>query len=229
MLRYIKSILKNPLTLWLKWLLSKFFYEFKYSKQQLSVGYLVRFSNCRFGRFNTLYETASLSNVTLGDFTFIGVASKIANAQIGKFSSIGSEVLIGLGKHPSRDFASTHPAFYSIQKQAQETFVDSSSFEEFAECKIGNDVWIGSRAIVLDGLTIGDGAIVAAGAVVTKDVPAYAVVGGTPAKVLRYRFETSEIEYLEQMKWWDKDLEWLREHAKNFQHIDHFIDANPLV
>lgn len=226
---YIQSVLKNPFTIWLKWLLSKFFYEFKYSKQNLSVGYFVRFSNCSFGCNNTLYEAASLSNVKLGDFTFIGVASKIANAQIGKFSSIGSEVLIGLGKHPSRDFVSTHPIFYSTHKQAQETFVSSSGFEEFAECKIGNDVWIGSRAVVLDGVTIGDGAIVAAGAVVTKDVPAYAVVGGVPAKVLRYRFEATEVEFLNQIKWWDKDLDWLRKHADQFQHIHHFMNENQLV
>ena len=225
MIGLIKSILKNPFSIWLKYLLCKFFYEFKFSKQHLSIGYLARFSNCKFGSFNTLNESSTLSNVELGDFTFIGRESNISNANVGKFSSIGSEVLVGLGKHPSRDFVSSHPIFYSVQKQAQETFVNRSYFEEFAQCKIGNDVWIGSRAIVFDGVTIGDGAIVGAGAVVTRDVPAYAVVGGTPAKILRYRFKSSEIKYLEQIKWWDKDIQWLRDHAKKFQYIDQFRDT----
>ena len=117
MISHIKSILKNPFSIWLKYLLCKFFYEFKFSKQHLSIGYLARFSNCKFGSFNTLNESSTLSNVELGDFTFIGRESNISNANVGKFSSIGSEVLVGLGKHPSRDFVSSHPIFYSVQNR----------------------------------------------------------------------------------------------------------------
>ena len=94
------------------------------------------------------------------------------------------------------------------------TFSANSYFDEFAPIKIGNDVWVGARAIILDGVTIGDGAIVGAGAVVAKDVPAYAVVGGVPAKVLRYRFEQAEIDLLEQLKWWNKDIDWLRKNCE---------------
>lgn len=68
---------------------------------------------------------------------------------------------------------------------------------------IGNDVWIGIRCIIMDGVSIGDGAVVAAGSVVTKDVAPYAIVGGVPAKVIRFRFNDSVIEKLLQLKWWD--------------------------
>jgi acetyltransferase-like isoleucine patch superfamily enzyme len=145
--------------------------------------------------------------------------SRLTNADIGKFCSIGSEVLCGLGKHPSHDFVSTHPIFFSMRKQAQISFVSDSCFEESAPIKIGNDVWIGTRAIIMDGITIADGAIVAAGAIVVNNVPAYAIVGGIPAKVLGYRLDEKNIEHLKAFKWWDKDVGWLRKNATKFQGI----------
>jgi acetyltransferase-like isoleucine patch superfamily enzyme len=218
-MRLILQLIKNPLVIWGKWLLKKTYYEFRYRDKRFLIGYLSRFSNCRFGRFNVLSERSALTNVKLGDFTFIGANSRVFNAEVGKYSSVGADVLIGLGKHPSRKFVSTHPIFYSPSKQSQITFAYDSLFEEFEQIKIGHDVWIGTRATVLDGVTIGNGAIVGAGAVVTKDVPAYAVVGGVPAKVLRYRFDSAEINFLEEFSWWDKDQEWLRKNYDLFRDI----------
>lgn len=223
LLNIIRSILRNPVTLWIKWLVSKFYYEHKYTSKNLKIGYMASFSNCRFLSYNTLSDGVVLSNVKMGDFSYIGVNSKVANTDIGKFSCIGHEAIIGLGRHPSRDFVSVHPIFYSPDCQAQITFASPPFWEQFAQIKIGNDVWIGARAIILDGVTIGDGAIVGAGAVVTKDVPAYAVVVGVPAKVLRYRFEPTEIDFLNQFKWWDRDIDWLREHASIFHNIQQLI------
>ena len=88
---------------------------------------------------------------------------------------------------------------------------------------IGNDVWIGLNATILDGVTIGDGAIVAAGAVVTKDVPPYAVVGGVPAKIIKYRFTESQIDFLLKFRWWEKDRKWIQQNYKRFQDIESFI------
>ena len=191
-------------------------------KNKLSIGYLAQFTNCQFGSYNTLCSEARLINATLGDFTYVAEKSRLTNTNIGKFSCIGPEVIAGLGKHPSRDFVSTHPIFFSKLKQAQISFVADSYFNEFSPIKIGNDVWIGARAIIMDGITIGDGAIVAAGAVVTKDVPSYAIVGGVPAKVLRYRFDEKEIEYLMEFKWWDRDVRWLSLNVTKFHNIQEF-------
>ena len=86
--------------------------------------------------------------------------------------------------------------------------VDSNyDFAEYRPITIGNDVWIGARAMVMDGVEVGDGAIVAANAVVTKDVPPYAIVGGVPAKVIRYRFAPEKIEALQLLQWWSWPLE----------------------
>lgn len=237
-MKFIWIILKNPLVNWVKWLVGAIYYERKYAKKSLSIGYMARFTNCHFGNhntlhggamlinvvlgnYNTIYNDARLINVTLGDFSYASSNSQLANIDIGKFSSIGPEVIAGLGKHPSRNFVSTHPIFYSPLGQLKITFVSDSFYKEFEQIKIGNDVWIGARAIILDGVTIGDGAIVAAGAVVTKDVPAYAVVGGVPSKILRYRFEPAEIEFLKKYKWWDKDIDWLRQNCETMRNITH--------
>jgi len=219
----ISAIIRNPFTLWLKWLVRKTYYEHKHADKSLEIGYLANISNCQFGRHNTLSSDVVLCNVALGDFSYIAANSKFVNAEIGKFTSIGPEVIAGLGMHPSRDFVSLHPIFFSAHYQAQITFASPPYWEEFAPIKIGNDVWVGARAVILDGVTIGDGAIIGAGAVVTKDVPDYAVVGGVPAKVIRYRFEQEEIEFLLRFKWWDMEIDWLKSNAPKFHNVQNFI------
>lgn len=223
-----KTLIKNPMTIWLRWFVSKYYLEWKFADKKLSIGYMAKFSDCTFGMFNTIYGEVILDKTDLGDYSFIAPKSRLSNVEVGKFCSIGSEVIIGLGKHPSRDFVSTHPIFYSPVGQAQITFSGESFFDESSPIKIGHDVWIGTRALVLDGVKVGNGAIIGAGAVVVKDVPPYAIVGGVPAKVLRYRFESAKIEFLEQMKWWDKDINWIREHAEQFYHIDYLMKASLL-
>jgi acetyltransferase-like isoleucine patch superfamily enzyme len=225
----ISSILKNPLSVWLKWLVQKHYFELKYAKKKLKIGYLATVNNCQFGSYNTLYAGVVLHNVTLGDFTYISENGKLVNTDVGKFSCIGPEVHVGLGKHPSRDFVSTHSFFFSPLWQVQNSLTDASFFEEFAKIKIGNDVWIGARAIILDGVTIGDGVIVGAGAVVTKDVPDYAVVGGVPARVLRYRFDPTEIDYLKRFEWWNQDINWIRKNVSKFHNIKQFLQSENIT
>ena len=219
-MKLLKVLLKNPISLWVVWIIRTFYFTLRNSKINLSIGYLARFTNTQFGKYNTLYPEAVLNNVSIGDFSYIGEKSRLMNTNIGKFSCIGPEVLAGLGMHPSREFVSTHPIFFSPLQQAQVSFVSVSCFDEHAPIRIGSDVWIGARAIILDGISISDGAIVAASAVVTRDVPAYAIVGGVPARVLRYRFDDEEISYLKELKWWDKNENWLRENAVHFRSIN---------
>lgn len=222
----LKLVLINPMTLWLRWLLIKFTYQSKFSGKHLSVKYMAHISRSNFGNYNVVYEYAELVDVELGDYSYIASRSRLSKVSIGKFSCMGPEVIVGLGMHPARDFVTTHPAFFSPSCQAGFTFSSQAAFQEFANSKIGNDVWIGARAIILDGISIGDGAIIAAGAVVTKDVPPYAVMGGVPAKVLRYRFEPSEIDYLLTFRWWDKDFAWLNENHTRFHNVKDFCKPN---
>jgi acetyltransferase-like isoleucine patch superfamily enzyme len=221
----LKSIAHNPLTAWLKWLAVKVYYESTHSAENIRIGYMAKVSKSTFGRYATVYERAVLSKVALGDFSYVGPGSRLNDTSVGKFSCIASDVLIGLGSHPSRNYVSIHPAFFSPALQAQISFASRSYFDEDSRCAIGNDVWIGARAMILNGLTIGDGAIVGAGAVVTKNVPAYAVVAGVPAKVVRYRFEPAQIAFLTQFKWWDRDVRWLQENFMKFHDINLFSQA----
>jgi acetyltransferase-like isoleucine patch superfamily enzyme len=215
----IRTLAKNPISLWLRWLWRKFIYERKHSEKHLKIHYMVSFTDCFFGSYNVLYERATLRQVTLGDYSYIAANARISRASIGKFCGIGPEVMIGLGMHPSRHFVSTHPAFYSRISPCGASFTEEGKFDEFKDVRIGNDVWIGARAILMDGVTVGDGAIVGAGAVVTRDVPPYAVVTGIPAKVIRYRFSNDEIDWLLKFKWWNMGDQWLKENASLFEGV----------
>jgi acetyltransferase-like isoleucine patch superfamily enzyme len=214
----LKAILKNPLTIWMNWLWHKVLTERR--NKNLRLGYMSRAVNCRFGANNVIYDDVLLSSVSLGDLTYVSNGCRLQNTTVGKFACIGPDVLCGLGRHPSRDFVSVHPAFYSPLAQGGITFVSESLFEEYAPIVIGNDVWIGARAIILDGVVIGNGAIVGAGAVVTSSVPPYAVVAGAPARVMRYRFTPEQINLIESSKWWDWDLALLRERYPSFQDVE---------
>ncbi|WP_084759090.1 CatB-related O-acetyltransferase [Subdoligranulum variabile] len=119
------------------------------------------------------------------------------------------------------------PGFFSIKTEGICSYTQEQRFEEYRYvdddkryfCEIGNDVWIGSDVIILQGVKIGNGAIVASGAVVTKDVPDFAIVGGVPAKIIRYRFTKDEINFLNQLQWWNRQEKWIQNHALYFSDI----------
>lgn len=200
-------------------------------------------SACRFA-FNTTIDSTStfeganrlgsnsvLLNSSVGYGSYISENSFIKNTIIGRFTCIAPNVMTVAGNHPL-NFVSVHPAFYSsIQIPS---YVDETKFKEYkyidqkkkTSIVIGNDVWIGTRATILEGVNIGDGAVVAAGAVVTKDVPSYAIVGGVPSKVIKYRFDDETINKLLEFQWWNKGEDWIQQHASEFENVNLFIERN---
>lgn len=153
----------------------------------------------------------------MGLGTYISIHSSIAG-KIGRFTSVGPYCRVIMGRHPyTYPFASTSPMFFSLQKQTGYTFATRQMFVEtkYAEGEnlvvIGNDCWIGAGVSIVVGVSIGDGAVILAGAVVTKDVPPYAIVGGIPAKVLKYRYDEETVNVLLNNKWWKRSDKWLKE------------------
>jgi len=218
----MNKLIVNPMSIYIKRLLNARWLEFRYRQQNLRIGYMSCAYACKFGKSNKIYDYALLSEVELGDFTYISSNTSIIKTKVGKFCSIAQNVQCGLGMHPTGTFVSTHPIFYSTKKQCGISFAENDCFTESKKTKIGNDVWIGANSIVLDGVTIGDGAIIGAGAVVTKDVPPYAIVGGVPAKLIRYRFDNKDIEFLLKNKWWNKNTTWLKENYLSLHDIKNF-------
>lgn len=176
------------------------------------------------GEYVALIKGAILNSVNIGDFSYISHDSIVNNVEIGKFCSIGHNVQIGLATHPSKVFVSTSPVFFSNNNSScPMSFRDDKIFDDdVPRTVLGNDIWIGANAIIPGGIHIGTGAIVAAGAVVVKDVPPYAVVGGNPAKIIRHRFTEEQIKLLLESEWWDWPIEKLRQRVDDFSDIEKF-------
>lgn len=175
-----------------------------------------------FGGYNRI-GAGSVFSGQLGRYSYLGEDCRI-NAKIGKFCSIGQRVVTVGGTHPTRTWVSVHPAFYSDAKQCGTSFVSKTLFEEATPpAVIGNDVWIGAGAMLVGGVTVGNGAVIAAGAVVTKDVPPYTVVGGVPAKEIRRRVDAETAERLEKTAWWDWPDARLQENCADFVDVDLFL------
>lgn len=185
----------------------------------LVLGKRVDLTGVVFGRHVQVHDDVRIWWSTVGNYSYVGTGSSLIRAKLGKFCSIAPGVMLGSGSHPARKTVSSHPAFYLRRPALGWTMVAAGHEEEFAQTEVGNDVWIGARAIIRDGVTIGDGAIIGAGAVVVKDVPAFTVYGGVPARLLRARFDPDDTAFLARVRWWDRDEAWLREHVSAFADV----------
>jgi acetyltransferase-like isoleucine patch superfamily enzyme len=174
------------------------------------------------GQHCVIFRDTAIFNSTIGDHTFVQKYSFIQHTTVGKFCSIAMRVTIGLGQHPIGR-VSSHPAFYSSTQPLAKTFSPADNFTPFEAIDIGHDVWIGQNAMIMDGVKVETGAIIAAGAVVTKDVPAYAIVGGVPAQIIKYRFDEATRNRLLQTQWWTLPDDWLQTHVALFADPAEFL------
>lgn len=144
----------------------------------------------------------SLFNSSIGRYSYLGYDCEIINTEIGSFCSLSSGIHIGLAQHPI-DWVSTSPVFQDVSNSSVKGRFAKLELPKPKRTRVGHDVWIGTNAIIKAGVNVGTGAVIASGAIVTKDVPPYAIVGGCPAKVIRFRFDEEIIKELLQSKWWE--------------------------
>jgi phosphonate metabolism protein (transferase hexapeptide repeat family) len=160
----------------------------------------------RLGPWTELMAGCRMADCELDAYSYAAHGADLANSTVGRFCSIAAATRIGPGNHPMGR-ATQHHCTY---RRAQYGFAAADDAAFFADRSgdrvvIGHDVWIGHGVIVLPGVTVGTGAVLAAGAVVTKDVPPYAIVGGVPARFIKWRAEPALAERLLATRWWDWD------------------------
>ena len=159
--------------------------------------------------------------ISIGDYSYISGPSSIINpCKIGKYCSIARGVIIGPGNHPLTS-VSSHPFLY----RKEYDFIKKDLKVDYQSIPIiGNDVWIGMNSIIMKGVKIGDGAIIAAGSIVTKDVEPFSIVGGIPAKHIKYRFSKDECERLKKIRWWNWEHQKIIDKLNTFNDISLFLD-----
>lgn len=179
------------------------------------VGDFSRVTNSVLKGHNRIDRNTLIYHSQFGKNSYIGSNSVVMHAEIGKFCSLSWGITIGPANH-DYEFISSHDFlyndFYGI-KPKNGTVV----YDRFSEkTKIGNDVWIGTGAVILNGIKVGDGAVIGANAIVTKDVLPYAIIVGNPGKIVKFRFSEKIIEQLLELKWWDFPNSVLSEHFHSF-------------
>lgn len=208
------------------WIYSR--YKFR-NKVKLALNSYVTLKS-EFEGMSQIFENVKFHG-KLGYGSYIGNNSSFS-ADIGRFTSIAPYVRCNPGVHPyTYPFATTAPCFFSLNphhSQNGSTYATEQLFDEYAlydkdkgvAVKIGSDCWIGEGSFLVGGIKIGNGAVVLAHSVVTKDVPDYAIVGGVPAKIIKYRYDNETIEFLQNVKWWNNEMDWFKDNWRLLTDID---------
>ena len=173
--------------------------------------------DCVLGRYTEIGPGCKVQHSRLGDYSYLYAQNDVIYADIGKFCSIATAVRINPVNHPSHTRVAQHHMTYRCSKYGFGPDDQSVTAErEALRVILGNDVWVGHAAILLGGVTVGDGAVVAAGAVLTHDVQPYEIVGGVPARHIGWRFPEPIRESLLRIRWWDWDHETVGRRLKEF-------------
>jgi acetyltransferase-like isoleucine patch superfamily enzyme len=182
---------------------------------------------------NFIDKNVNIENSIVGFGSYIGKNSSLARSKIGRFCSIANEVKVVNGFHPTKKIVSTSPYFFKSSPliRVGKSYSKSNTYQSFRYAGnekyfviIGNDVWIAHNVTILSGVKIGDGAIIGASTVVTKDVPPYAIVVGNPSKIIRYRFTEEQIRILLKIQWWNFPQQDMFLYSEYWLDIQNFIN-----
>lgn len=187
----------------------------------------LRFSavkNSRIHKLSSVQSGSEILNVKMDKYSYCGYNCSINNATIGSYTSIANNVIIGGPMHET-SWVSTSPVFY--KSKGRNSIREKFSLHQRSKIKktlIGNDVWIGHSAIVKQGVSIGNGAVIGMGSIVTKDVPDYAIFAGNPAKLIKFRFDENIIKKLLKIQWWNLKEREIQKFSKYIINPEDFID-----
>lgn len=189
-------------------------------------------TNCTFGEYVEFGDNCIAADSYIGSYTYLFGHNDIYNCTLGKFNSIATGVRINPVQHPMRDRVIAHHLTYRAAHYGLgEDDASIIDWRHKLTVTTGHDVWIGHNAIIMGGVTLGNGAVVAAGAVVTHNVAPYEIVAGVPAKHIGWRYDEKTISALERIRWWDWSHNELKKRLKDFNDVPAFIekyDTKPL-
>lgn len=180
-------------------------------------------NDSRLGQYVGIGQGVELTHCSVDDYSYVANDTKLELVIVGKFCSIGPQCKVGLDRHP-KSFVSTHPIFHAKENESSVKMVRRNDVFDVSPkaTRIWHDVWFGTNVVLPGGIEIGTGAIIAAGAVVVKDIPPYAIAGGNPARVIRYRFPESQIDDILQSRWWEWSFSEIEKNVDSFQNIEKF-------